>query len=329
MHSMSSPQQSLDHELGAATNRPVSSPHQSLDGDLGVDTESLVSSPHQSLDRELGAATNKLPPTTHQAALAVLFTTERLCDIVGRLPFKEIVSATGTCKFWRSALEGDQNVQEALFLKPTDIREVICDNHLLNNLDRPIAIGDCTIIGKVHPFVYNVRKLRPGEGRRRSARSFPKLEQLSGGWREMFATQPPCRTAIVTIQKEFRPEQFMFERDTGVTIGDLKDLIDSKLPDDDETAEGRVSIIRYVDQDSLMYMRFASKCKVSAGEIFRPTGLPLPIAQPDSESSDDFVDDDDDDDGHWDSDFDEDGYYDGGYDGGDFADDDLRNDPMY
>jgi hypothetical protein len=316
-YSISSPQQSLSSQLGTATERPMSSPHQSLHRELGNGTERVVSSPHQSLDRELGVATSKLSLTSHQAAHAVLFTNELLCDIIGRLPFREIVSATGTYKFWRNALKGDQHIQEALFLKPTEVREVFCSNYLLNDLEHPISIDHCTIVGKLHPLVYNTRRLNAGEGRRRSAKSFPKLEHLNGDWREMFATQPPCKKAIVTIKEGTRAEKFMCERDTGVTIGDLKDLIDSKMPDQKETAEAQVGVAHYVNQGSLMGMRFTSRCKVRAGEVCRPTRLPVPVLKLDTESSDESEDSE-----HWPSDHDEDG----NFIGGDFADKDLRND---
>jgi hypothetical protein len=86
--------------------------------------------------------------TSHQAAHAVLFTNELLCDIIARLPLGDIVSATVICKFWHAAFEGDQHIQEALFLKPAEIRDVLCENRPINDLERSIAVDDCMILCK-------------------------------------------------------------------------------------------------------------------------------------------------------------------------------------
>jgi hypothetical protein len=140
-------------------------------------------SPHEFHNSELGTVTNKLALTSHQAAHAVLFTNELLCDIIGRLSFEDVLSATGVCKFWRGALKGDQHIQEVLFLKPKGITEVFCDNWRINDLEKPISTSsnDCLVIGQVNPYFDHLC------GQVQSAAQgvwflgpFPKLDQPDG-----------------------------------------------------------------------------------------------------------------------------------------------------
>jgi hypothetical protein len=326
---MSSPQQFLNSELGAATNMPMSSPHQSLE------TDRLVSSSQHSLDRELSAATDKLLLASHQAAAhAVLFTNELLCDIVGRLPFKDIISATRTCKLWRDALKDDQHMQEALFLKPTEIREVICDNHLLNDLEQPVAISDCLIIGEPHPRIGSICGEIGGEGVIMCPRPFPDFGHPDGNWRNMLIVQPPCTTVTLNTKRFGQFEKCEYQRGSGVTLGGLHDFIQLRVPKNKFYPDVWVTIPGYVFHGDVkvLWKLFTRRCDVVAGVVCRPADLPLRVESSDLESSDDSDNgnnDWDDIDEHWDRDLIESGYWDGGYDGGDFADDDLCNESMY
>lgn len=264
-----------------------------------------MSSPQNSLDRELGAATDKLSLTSHQAAHAVLFTNELLCDIVARLPFRDIVSVTAVCKTWRGALKEDPHVQEALFLKPMEVREVLCDNHLLNDLERPISLDDCTVICKLHPFADKILgKVLVGKGSRFPSQPFPNIEHPDGTWREMFITQPPSTKLRVCDGRAMFNYDFPFvevPRTTGVTFGEIYDFLKPKQPHLAQAFTVTIAVRGYADEDNMPRDRpFTSRCKVRDGEVCRPTGLPLPVARPDTDSSDDsdFTDEDDEDGNH-------------------------------
>ena len=247
-----------------------------------------MSSPHQSLDHEPDAATGELPLTSHQAAHAVLFTNELLCDIIGRLPFRDVLSATRTCKVWRDALKDDQHIQQALFLKPMAITEVLCDNYRIKDLEQPISIDDCMIIGKLHPHLNLISgRVLVGNERCIYGRSYPKTDHPEGVWREMFITQPPCKKVNVGIRLGKR-----LECSTGVTFGDLCDFIHANnlnTPNYQRYPTSRDCVISIRDYAYELKMPrdkpFASICQVRAGGVCRPTGLPLPTDYSDTQSS--------------------------------------------
>lgn len=247
-----------------------------------------MSSPQNPLDRELGLATDKLSLTSSQAAAhAVLFTNELLCNIIGRLPLRDIVSATGTCKFWREAMKGDQHIQEALFLKPAAVREVFCENWRINDLAQPISIDDCLVVGEVHPHLDVHFKCVVVGYRIRHAKLFPttdSIEHPNGTWRDMFLTQPPCKRVRVSISGEHQ----IMARDTGVTFGELYDLIHSNSSDHEGQSRSLVTICDYVDEEDMSCDKpFTTRCQVRDSKACRPKELPLRTAYSDTDDSDD------------------------------------------
>lgn len=267
-----------------------------LDCEFGPATHIPVSSPLPSLGREpINATDEMLPPTSHQAAHAVLFINELLCDIVGRLPFEDIMSATSTCKSWRSVLTADHNIQESLFLKPAESREVLCENHLINRLEDPIAIEDCLVICKFHPRIRGICGPVQVEGVSLCLRPFPKFDHPNGNWRNMFVAQPPCKTVTVNIRTMGRVDEIEFQRSAGVTLGELYDFIHSGILDDKLYPNGWLSVASHVDEndESIVTKRFSSRCGVAAGVVVcRPANLPLEIISSDTDSSDDLGGDD-------------------------------------
>jgi hypothetical protein len=100
------------------------------------------------------APTETASPRWHRAAHAVLSTNELLCNIIARLPLKDIIAATGICKAWRDAMAADPSVQQALFLRPVKLSEVLVENRQLLALggSETINIDKCTVVGQLHPF---------------------------------------------------------------------------------------------------------------------------------------------------------------------------------
>lgn len=268
-----------------------------------------MASLHQSLGRELSTATDNGPSltlTSNQAAHAVLFTNELLCDIIGRLPLKDIVSATGLCKFWREALQSNRHIQEALFLEPAEIREVVCKNHRLDDLENPISVDDCMVLCKTHPYIHDIicdevhvpKRFEHGSGKSK------KFQHPSGTWREMFLTQPPCKKVTVEVETTSAFELVKCASSTGVKLGELHDRIQSFHP------HGRtygvhvcVTVSGYADEDSMPRKDpSTTRCKILHGEVCRPKELPIQVDPSEIESfeySEDHEDDYD-----WDDDFD-------------------------
>lgn len=234
---------------------------------------------HQSLGREPSAATENGPSlTSHHATHAVLFTNELLCDIVGRLPLKDIVSGTGLCKFWREALQSNQHIQEVLFLKPVEIREVVCEIHRLHDLEHSIAMDDCMVLCKTHPYIHDIicdevqvpRRIEHGRGK------FMKFQHPSGTWREMFLTQPPCKKVTVHIGTTHAFNLIKCANSTDVKLGELHDRIQSIHPPGSAyDADVRVTVSGYADEGSMPRKDPATtRCKVLHGEVCRPKELP-------------------------------------------------------
>lgn len=245
-------------------------------------------SPTQNLlDRQLGAATEKLSLMSHEAAHAVFSTNELLCDIVARLPFKDILSATRTCKAWRNALKADHHVQEALFLKPMEVREVRCDNHLLNDIERPISLEHCTIIGKLHPYLHHLCDEVEVELQACGVwclGPFPKSDHPNGSWREMFIAQPPLKNVKIAIHISIESEELRREYSAGMKLGDVYDLIHSHFRTRQDNLDGEILIRGYADEDLITWEDpINTRCKVHNGEVCRPTDLPLRVTYSDTD----------------------------------------------
>lgn len=79
-----------------------------------------------------------------------------LCNIIGRLPFKGILAATGVCREWRAALLGDPNIREGLFLKPAEVQFVLAHNNYIREIERSIFLDMCHISGHPSPLLGSI-----------------------------------------------------------------------------------------------------------------------------------------------------------------------------
>lgn len=101
--------------------------------------------------------TSTVPPSaTNEAAHAALSTPELICNIVARLPFKDILAATGVCRGWRATIVGDPNIQEDLFLKPAKVRFVLAGENHVQESEKPIPLNECDILGTALPFLGSI-----------------------------------------------------------------------------------------------------------------------------------------------------------------------------
>ena len=264
-----------------------------------TDTSSV---PRMTLDNAMHSTpTETTSPKWHRAAHAVLSTNELLCNIITHLPFKDIVAATGICKAWRSAIAADLAVQQALFLRPVEVKEVLVVDRLLLALDKPesIDIDRCTVVGQLHPFAEKFCgsiKFRAAQshalplprGRWRGCYmegvSIFGHDHLDGSWRDMFLTQPPCTRAYIEVYQLIswnynRPRYveplgpgFSLENDHGVKLGELYDHIACRCRQ--PRLSVRTTVRKYVVEQIDCSDR--TKCVVRNGQICWPEQLPDP-----------------------------------------------------
>jgi hypothetical protein len=219
---------------------------------------------------------------SYEAAHAVLFTNELLCDIVARLPLQDVVVATGVCRFWRDALKPNPQVREALFLTPTEVREVMVSDFDVCNTTDPIPIDAYFLIGTLHPLLRRIcGTFHCGEDVKAVIRPgiFPNFEHPDGIWREMLISQPPCKRVLVTVTSvspgdgDIRELELHLRNDTGVKMGELYDLIRAKLSGDVQGLKFRVY---FVTEDNMDFFEtWTIKCQVRDGEVRRPAKLPI------------------------------------------------------
>jgi hypothetical protein len=200
-----------------------------------------------------------------------------------RLPLQDIVAATGVCKFWRDALKSNSQVQEALFLKPAEICEVVATNAVVCGTADPIAIDGCYVIGAFHPSLTKICGSVRAGGRvppLSNEERFPKFEHHEGTWREMFITQPPCKA--ITLQSHKWPGAhpcrvgltLEFKNNDGVKLGELYDFIHSIPQNDLPRAKGLIHINMYATEDNMEeYDGWDSRCQVRNGEVCRPANV--------------------------------------------------------
>jgi hypothetical protein len=244
-----------------------------------------MSSSQKTLDREPGAASDKISPTSHhQAAHAVLFTNELLCDIVARLPVQDIVVATGICKFWRTALSGNERIQTAMFLKPAEIQEAMVQDYLAYCLTRPIPLDRCFVIGEVHPSLAKIcGSVAVGEDNlfRQESQPFPQFPHHNGTWRDMFISQPPCKRLTVTIDELKGPYRHL-ENSAGIKLGELYDHIHTNLASEVVENLGVVTLGEFAAvKDVQTWETFTVKCRVRHGVVSHPEGAPSrPVINP-------------------------------------------------
>jgi hypothetical protein len=114
----------------------------------------------------------------------------------------------------------------------------------------------------------------------------------AGLWRQMFLTQPPCKTVVVSLLKStYPPLNLQLHREAGIKMGELYDFIEEETryrpefgravvePKGFHTEEGYGNDLQYQP----------TRCKVRNGEVFRPTQLPERLSYPSSERSVDFL----------------------------------------
>lgn len=257
-------------------------------------------------------------PTWHRAAHVVLSTNELLCSIIAHLPLKDIIAATGICRAWRDAIAADTTLQQAMFLKPVELSEVLVESRQLLGLgeSETINIDKCTVVGRLHPFAE--RLCGSIEFRAAQSHALPLPRQRwrgsdekplevfgdlhpKGIWRDMFITQPPCIRVHVEVYERriqdvdgdqdvcrqivIQPvnEGFDLERGDGVKLGDLYDYVHRYHYDCQfwETLSVRTSIRKYVIETTNLPDR--TSCIVRNGEIRLPDSSPdLPDAERDA-----------------------------------------------
>lgn len=186
------------------------------------------------------------------AAHAVLFTPELLCNIISQLPLADIVTTTGVCHFWRSAVAADLPLQKALFLQPEEVRRVLVFQMLWGKrrfaeVFSEYHPGDvipkawCYTIGEIHPFLRRICGLvNTYIGNQFATRSrklvndgfTPDFRHPDGRWRDMFISQPPCRSIDITMLPGWAPGFLHvsgLDNKDGIRLGELYDTITSCL----------------------------------------------------------------------------------------------------
>lgn len=249
---------------------------------------------------EVDTVTDVASPTSHQAAHRVFSTTELLCKIIAQSPLKDVFIAAAVCRDWREAIAAEPTIQHALFLKPKDVHEVIAEDVYIVDLEHPIPMQKCNIIGEVNPWASDICGYVHKDVNSTLHPSI-NMEFLHHGglWREMFVTQPPCK--IITVNMHSWPLTHVsynaeLKREAGIKMGELFDFIDEEMryhPD----CRGSKSFVK--DFDTEKYSRvlpFATtRCKVRNGEVRRPAQLPQRPFCPGFEHSHDFESDESDD----------------------------------
>ena len=225
-----------------------------------------MSSPQNPLHREPGAASDKPLLTSHQAAHAVLFTNELLCDIVAQLPVQDMVVATGVCRFWRTALSGNERIQTAMFLKSAETQEAMVQDYLAYCLTRPIPLDRCFVIGEVHPSLARIcGSITVGEDHlfKRESKPFPEFTHASGNWRDLFISQPPCKRVCATIDGLKGGPYHHLENSAGIKLGELYDHIHTNFSSEVEENSGLTTLGEFAARkDVQIWEAFTVKCQV-------------------------------------------------------------------
>jgi len=225
---------------------------------------------------KLDTALDTASPMPHQAAEQVFATPELLCGIAAHLSRKETFVAMGVCRTWRSTLSGDLTTQQALFLKPREIHEVIAPNRYILDLEHPIPIEECTIIGDVNPFVYDIC------GHTHLGRSlYPSVNteflHRGGLWREMFVTQPPCKIITVHMYSELDADishRLNFGREAGIKMGELFDFIDEEMRYHPECSGSYSHVDNFDTAEEARDLPWdTTRCMVRDGEVCRPAQI--------------------------------------------------------
>lgn len=225
---------------------------------------------------EVDTVTEAAFPTPSSAAHRVLSTTRLLCNITAHLPLEQVFAAAVVCREWRKTLAADLATQQALFLKPREVREVIAPDRYILDLEHPIPIDECTIIGEFNPWVYDICGcVQLGN----SLHLFVNLESLhiGGLWREMFVTQPPCKTITISMYSQLDgniSHNSDLSCEAGIKMGELFDFIDKEMRLHPE-CRGSGSYVKNFDTgERARDLPWATtRCEVRNGEVYRPPQL--------------------------------------------------------
>jgi hypothetical protein len=235
-------------------------------------------------------------PSANVAAHAVSSTNELLCSIVAYLPFNDIVAATSICRTWRNALAINPIIHQKLFLKPREIREVMAESDFVRDTENPIPMDKYHVIGIFHPLIDKICgtcSIEAGayEWDLMGPAPFPRFDHYEGSWRDMFVTQPPCKSVTLRIfERSSDDSRFLdFKTDKGMKLGELYDFIDTFPECNSIYTKGRVCINNYATEEYLMVFHgWTIKCQTRNGHVCRPEMLPLsPQPFVDSDDSDD------------------------------------------
>jgi hypothetical protein len=143
MCSMSSESDASSSEPRSSTSATPPDSH-----DMAPASDSSSSEPRSS--------TSNTPPDFYEAAHAVLNTNELICEIIGYLPFEDIIAITGVCRTWRCALYGSLAIQRALFLAPEHIRQIATSTENFPERVEDIPRRDYADVGEVNPFLARI-----------------------------------------------------------------------------------------------------------------------------------------------------------------------------
>lgn len=205
-------------------------------------------------------------------------------------------------------MAADLAVQQALFLKPVELSEVLVETRQLLALgeSQTVNIDNCTVVGRLNPFAEKLCgsiKFRAAQSQelalpRQRWRGSPdepctsfRHRRPAVMWRDIFITQPPCirvhveiycldleqivgGNADVEATKTHVQEMnggFNLERSDGIKLGDLYDYV-SAYYQRWEPPSVRKTIRRYVTEVTDLPDR--TSCVVRNGEIHPPEQLP-------------------------------------------------------
>jgi hypothetical protein len=202
-------------------------------------------------------STNMAALPSHQAAHAVFNTNELLCNIIGRLSLENIALATGVCRTWRYALRFNIAIRQILWRAPKGIREIESSLDCLGIRIEDIPTDQFEIIGEINPYIsricdeqksWTADNLYKGHADIILRKLFKPLPTRPvGAWADMFITQPPITSVMVSVYPDMRHyvysllswdpvQRFRFRCVGGITMGKLVDFIQSKAPQHGDAA---------------------------------------------------------------------------------------------
>lgn len=250
------------------------------------------------------------PPPPRPASHTVFLTNELLCGIVSLLPMKDIITTTIVCHHWRWVLKDAPEIKEALFLKAAKVSEILEDrkdgpedsddaegSHAIQRyrphvaLRHPLTLATCGAVQSLNEI---------GDWQEHT---FEPFYNGQGSWREMFVTQPPCKTYIISVSDNFEGEDVGFSKrlfcEEGLKLGQVYDFVRASLPVGCVKVGGAIHVGDFVG--SKAPVEFVYNAFIDWADI-----IPFYIPREDSEDEDEDEDDDDDDDEGEDDDDDDD-----------------------